>query len=513
MSAYLINFTKTLLYLFSVLLLIVLLSLINTTRTSFARENISSLIKLKSGFIEASFKKPEPTKKYSSGSYEFIEIDIRNTGRKRKANTDLIFTTNKIAIRSATLLKTKKSRTLKLIKTDTGYKLRLPSISRYKPITLLIELKLQPDTVRTEQNIFSPYSELAIKLLPRKKQRASGSDSAKLIWHLNNCSQNYHKSLTSIGGEVIPLMKANLKRASKKTNRFNSRWLFKPTYKYTYKTVIRKKCRRYRKIWDREAHKVRYKCKSYKRVKKRIRSSSNNSSENKLYRAANEFISTRARQSILSRNGSHYWVLNKIKNDFNLYFTQKHNPSICTGALQFTDYYNGKLNGIRKKQKRFTDLYKEGYDLALLNLQTYSLAIKEETNERRNNEYKKSLLQRISNIQPVFLSKVKKKQKSSSRLKRLIDKIAGTMEDRQLSSLILNSQSTRESLVLIKKNIKKIKNTLSPFSYQELRNTLSILEALTVIKQVRNEYKTLTSVVDDSIRKIRTSHQRNCSCK
>ena len=66
----------------------------------------------------------------------------------------------------------------------------------------------------------------------------------------------------------------------------------------------------------------------------------------------------------LGLNGRYSFTLSKTSNDLRKYFSQEENAAICTGAIAFTNYYEGKLSPLRKRGERLTALSTEAKQLA-----------------------------------------------------------------------------------------------------------------------------------------------------
>ncbi len=66
----------------------------------------------------------------------------------------------------------------------------------------------------------------------------------------------------------------------------------------------------------------------------------------------------------LGLKGRHSFTLSKTSNDLRKYFSQDENAAICTGAIAFTNYYEGKLSPLRKRGERLTTLNAEAKQLA-----------------------------------------------------------------------------------------------------------------------------------------------------
>ena len=167
---------------------------------------------------------------------------------------------------------------------------------------------------------------------------APNTDTALLAWPVTDCAGSYHAALRQIGDEKGNRLREIWREASRREKSMPREWLFRPALP-----------------------------KSASRLRKKA---SDDVTASIAAREAREIFVEAGRllrsgyDPDLGLNGRYSFTLSKTSNDLRKYFSQDENAAICTGAIAFTNYYEGKLSPLRKRGERLTALSTEAKQLA-----------------------------------------------------------------------------------------------------------------------------------------------------
>jgi len=166
---------------------------------------------------------------------------------------------------------------------------------------------------------------------------AATADTALLAWPLTDCAAGYHAALRQIGADKGNRLREIWRAASRPEKSLRREWLFRPALP--------------------------------KSASRRRRAASDETASVASPVARDIFIEAgrllhAGYDPELGSNGRWSETLGKTSNDLRKYFSQESNAAICTGAIAFTNYYDGKLSPLRKRGERLTALSAEAKQLA-----------------------------------------------------------------------------------------------------------------------------------------------------
>lgn len=167
---------------------------------------------------------------------------------------------------------------------------------------------------------------------------ATNTGTAELAWPVTDCAGGYHAALRQIGEEKGNRLRDIWRAASRPEKSMRREWLFRPALP--------------------------------KSATRRRKKPSDDVTASIAAREAREIFVEAGRllrsgyDPDLGLNGRYSFTLSKTSSDLRKYFSQDENAAICTGAIGFANYYEGKLSPLRKRGERLTALSAEGKQLA-----------------------------------------------------------------------------------------------------------------------------------------------------
>jgi hypothetical protein len=206
--------------------------------------------------------------------------------------------------------------------------------------SLLVEVKL-----RTVEG--NPPNKLKLTLRAPNAERdeedsegapAENADTALLAWPVTDCAGSYHQALRRIGEEKGNRLREIWRAASRPEKAMPRQWMFRPELPKSTTSRRRK-------------------------VASDVTASIAAKDRREIFLEAGRLLRS-GYDPDLGSNGRYSFTLSKTSNDLRKYFSQDENAAICTGAIAFANYYEGKLSPLRKRGERLTALNAEAKQLA-----------------------------------------------------------------------------------------------------------------------------------------------------
>ena len=167
---------------------------------------------------------------------------------------------------------------------------------------------------------------------------SESTDTALLAWPVTDCAGGYLAALRQIGEEKGNRLREIWREASRPEKSMPREWLFRP--------ALPKSSSRRRKGASAD-----------------VTASLAAQDAREIFLEAGRLLRA-GYDPDLGLKGRHSFTLSKTSNDLRKYFSQDENAAICTGAIAFTNYYEGKLSPLRKRGERLTALNAEAKQLA-----------------------------------------------------------------------------------------------------------------------------------------------------
>ena len=210
--------------------------------------------------------------------------------------------------------------------------------------SLLVEVKLHiaegnPPN-RLKLTLRAPGADLDDRQGDPDKQAATAelTDTALLAWPVTDCAGTYHAALRQIGEDKGNRLREIWRAASRPEKSMPREWLFRPALPKSATS------RRRKAATD-------------------VTASIATKDVREIFVEAGRLLRA-GYDPDLGSNGRHSFTLTKTSNDLRKYFSQDESPAICTGAIAFTNYYEGKLAPLRKRGERLVALNAEAKQLA-----------------------------------------------------------------------------------------------------------------------------------------------------
>lgn len=166
---------------------------------------------------------------------------------------------------------------------------------------------------------------------------AEDTNTALLAWPVTDCAGGYLAALRQIGAEKGNRLREIWRAASRPEKSMPREWLFRP--------ALPKSASRRRKVAS------------------DVTASIAARDAREIFLEAGRLLRA-GYDPDLGLNGRYSDTLGKTSTDLRKYFSQGENAAICTGAIAFANYYEGKLSPLRKRGERLTALSAEAKQLA-----------------------------------------------------------------------------------------------------------------------------------------------------
>ncbi len=203
--------------------------------------------------------------------------------------------------------------------------------------------------ILVEMTLRDSGAESGLKVILRDKA-GQASRPVTLKWSVRDCAGDYYKALQKIsedgGSELTKLITTFTRREAALPS--------KPIFRIDLgreSADQSSRCVRYERQWDVIGYRWRQVCMRYAREEARapaISASGISREERQVLLNAAALLRTGGADPKLTPKGSFGWVSGKVAQDLRHYLKQDKHPALCTGAIQFTEYYSKHLSGLKK---------------------------------------------------------------------------------------------------------------------------------------------------------------------
>jgi hypothetical protein len=204
---------------------------------------------------------------------------------------------------------------------------------------VLVEMKLrageQEQTNTLRFRIRSPAADPKKAKKPSTDAETINGQTISMSWPVASCGRQFHSALIKIGEAGGNSLRNTWRAAQTPDKTMSRRWYFRPL------------------------------------VPKRSRRSGSDSADGPVSRSRERAIFTEAARRMsagyerdIGRRGKYGWTIAKTTNDLKTYFSQEHNPAICTGALGFAAYFEDQLSPLGERSTKLASLVSDAALLA-----------------------------------------------------------------------------------------------------------------------------------------------------
>ena len=458
---------------------------------------------LSAGGISAVLSAAKPGAVYGAGSSVFTEVAITNTTEDAKAQADLLLEAEDGVIEAVTgkniavaedgalrlvrvggLAKDRGRNVVVEVKTNgspgsgSAGESRL-KVTLRKPANPKYESKTTTTTttksycrayssrsywnnrrrrcVRWGKRTIKRNKQIKVPVIEAAAAVEGPTDSTVLRWPVSNCAQAFHGAIVKVREANAELMGDALKSARTRDRSRRGGWIFTPA--------------------------------------------SGNADERKLNRLARVFVRARGIDPEMSTRRNYGWVSQKAASDLRGYLNQESHPAICTGAIGFVDFYDGRLKDFWARTDRFEKAAKDALAVAIEKIGKAREAIKAAADANQQTDAGPLTTGALAAAAP------------SPDIKSMIAEVAGLTSDAELLAQVNQSTSDYEALVSISKWLRQTKSeTLGKGAAKAVKQALGAIEASEYLALVAGQYQQLRQTIGGSMLAIRDAHGRHCRC-
>ena len=321
------------------------------------------------------------------------------------------------------------------------------------------------------------------------------SDSTVLVWSVSNCAQAFHAELAKLMETKGSRMGDALKAARTRDRRRLGSWMFRPDMSKAKRTCIKRK-----RYWDRRRGRYRTRCVEYESPPEDVAETGTPKKEVRaVNRLANTFVRARAIDPEMSTRKNYGWVSQKVATDLRGYLKQDPHPAICTGAIQFVDYFDGRLGDFYERGDKFTKSAKTAHTIAIERLADARTAVSKDTSGHP-----------ASGALPISLAQAK--PGSDTSLQSMVVTTAQLTSDGDLESEVKGAENAYDSLKVMNAWLKKNGKEMNEDSRKAIRRALAAIEAADYLEVIAGHYGALNDTLRGSIVAVRDAHGRHCKC-
>lgn len=313
---------------------------------------------LRAGSVQARLKAPGGAPRFAAESRVFAEITLSAVKPAKRADAELILEAEGAEILHVSGLKRPRKKSRRKQKQETPPEtassqqraVPVANLRRGKSRKITVELLLKGGGTGLERERDST-NRLKITL------RAAGgeddaTDSAVLSWSVADCASGFYAELVSIRDRNAEAMGAALKAARSRSAGRPGSWLFAPP---AYRSGRKRVCVRWSRRWSSRYKRYRSVCRRYRTVRRAAPTVAGVTADQRaIYRFASPYIRSRAVDRQLSRQQHHGWVSHRVAADLKGYLQQEKHPAICTGAIEFVDYFSERMQEVRERGGQFS---------------------------------------------------------------------------------------------------------------------------------------------------------------
>ncbi len=281
------------------------------------------------------------------------------------------------------------------------------------------------------------------------------SDQTILRWPVSNCAQAFYSAITKVRETKSDAMGDALKRARSRDRSRSGGWLFSPP---------------------------------------------NDSAEaRKVNRQARVFVRSRGIDPEMSSKRNYGWVSQKVATDLRGYLKQDAHPAICTGAIGFVGFFDGRMKDFWQRAEKFSKAADDAQAIAL------DKVIKAGEITTAGAQPAESSAQIVSSTAAAAPQK--------PQLQALILQLAGQTGDEALKDEVAQAPSAHAALKAMSSGLKKKRD--APLDKQQvsaIKKALGAIEAAEYLSLVAGQYQDLRDTIEGSMVAIRDAHGTHCRC-
>ena len=498
---------------------------------------------LSAGGVKAEFSQASTQALFSAGSSVFTEITLTNEGESDKVLADLVLEAEQGEIKNVS------GKDVSRAEDGGTHVVRIDNLKKGKPRKIVVETALageaptsggrgesrmvvtlrrpaQPEyetkevvtsvrksycrrygtysTWRGTRRRCVRWGKRTVKKrktvrIPIVKAEASSepvpSDSTILVWAVSNCAQAFHAELAKLMETKGSRMGDALKAARTRDRRRPGSWMFRPESASSKRTCVKRS-----RYWDRRRGRYRSRCVEYESAsdgepetgtpKKQVRA---------VHRLANTFVRSRAIDPEMSTRKNFGWVSQKVATDLRGYLKQDPHPAICTGAVQFVDYFDGRLGEFFERGDKFDKSAKTARSIAVERVAAARKAVSKDPSGHP-----------AWGAMPISLAEAKPAPGSS--LQNLVVETARLTSNGDLVSEVKEAENAYDALKVMNSWMKKDGKEMNGDSRKAVRRALGAIEAADYLQVVAGHYGALNDTLKGSIIAVRDAHGRHCKC-
>ncbi|MDA7947477.1 MAG: hypothetical protein MPJ78_08365 [Hyphomicrobiaceae bacterium] len=423
------------------------------------------------------------------GGSAFAQIRISNKSKSK-------FTDAELALRAdtASILNVSGGR-LEVRQEGEERVARLKRIRKGRPRTVIIELKLQ-DPSTPDQN--APENRLHVTL----RVPGGAGDTATLDWEITNCAGEFYSEIVKVREGSGSGISDKLKAVKSRDKSRPGRWLFPPRLKRSRAT---RKCIRRARRWSYQRGRYVYRCVRYKRIEPVVVADATPVKfERSVFNFAGTFVRSRTMDGALDRRRDTGWATHRVSQNLKGFLQQDSSPAICTGAIQFFNYFDDRMTGFVKRAAKLDDMDSKAQRLASLRTDDAIRAAETAAAEKAEPGGHPGW-----GTTPLDLPQAQEK----AELKRQIQNLAQITGDAQLGQSVADADNAYAALKVMSAYYKSdAGKALNKPTRAALYQALSAIEAADYIGKVAMRYADLHQALIGSMETLRHAHGRSCQC-
>lgn len=432
--------------------------------------------RLEAGPIEANVTVLRSPRPFPAGGSAFATLELSSSGKARLAGTEVRFDPVSAKIvnvigNNLTVNEDGSSRIAKV----TG------KLKRQK-LKLVVELAL--GTTATDV----PNS---LKVTLRNPE--GGEATTTLDWSVVDCASGFYSEIVKVRNGRGGTIEQSLAAARTKGPERTGRWLFQPITA----SARRGKCLKSVRRWSSRRGRYVYVCTSFEKIAS-ANAVASVPYERRVYNFASRLVRWRARDNELQPGRDSGWATSRVSQNLKGFLAQKKHPALCTGTLQFFDYFDARMQGFLKRAKTYDDMRSKSHALALL--RTVEASDATQASDGGHPGWGNSPLL------PGPLTE-------DTSLKKLVQRLATLTGDVTLAENVTEAGSAYGALKVIADYMKSEEaKSLETATRTALKRALGAVEAADYIEAVADQYDGLRNALAGSMQTLRRAHTEKCTC-
>ena len=425
------------------------------------------------------------------GGSAFAQIKVSGKAKRKGTDAELVFRAE-----TADILKISGGKVE--VREDGAERVaRLKKLRKGKPRTVIVELKLQDPATSTQGNL---ENRLHVTL------RAPGGsgETTTIDWPVTNCAGAFYSEIVKVREGLGSGISEKLKAVKSRDKSRPGRWLFPPRLKRARTT---RKCVRRARRWSYQRGRYVSRCVRYRYRKIEpvvVANAAPVEYERSVFNFAGSFVRSRTMDSALDRRRDTGWATHRVSQNLKGFLQQESTPAICTGAIQFFNYFDDRMTGVVKRTEKFEDMDDKAQRLAALRTDEAIAAAEAAAAEKAEPGGHPGW-----GATPLDLPQTQEK----AGLKQQLQNLAQVTGDAQLSQNVADADNVYSALKLMSAYYKSdAGKTLPKPTRAGLYRALSAIEAADYIRTVAGRYGALHQALIGSMKTLRQAHGQSCKC-